>query len=93
MASKNTDFSAKKMIKRIGWSVLVSLLVLTSFVPVHRAAVKEPVYVYLCEGPYSKVYHASPECRGLSNCSTKIYKVTLEEAVKMGRRPCKIEYE
>lgn len=77
---------------------MVSMLLLTSFVPVppappiHRAAVKEPVYVYLCEGPASKVYHASPDCRGLSRCSTKIYKVTLEEAIKMGRRPCKIEY-
>ena len=80
------------MIKRVGLSVLVSVLLLTSFAPVRVAAVKEPVYVYLCEGPYSKVYHASDHCRGLSNCSTKIYKVTLEEAVKMGRRPCKIEY-
>ncbi|HEY4289197.1 MAG TPA: hypothetical protein VGN00_18980 [Puia sp.] len=49
-------------------------------------------YVYLCEGPYSKVYHRSTECRGLAHCSTKIDKVTLAEAVKMGRRPCKIEY-
>jgi hypothetical protein len=81
------------MIKRIGLSVLVSVLLLTSFTPAHKAAVKAPVYVYLCEGPASKVYHASPDCRGLSRCSTKIYKVTLEEAVKMGRRPCKIEYK
>ena len=89
---------------------MVSVLLLTSFMPVPRvpsasallvrmtlpvrmAAVKEPVYVYLCEGPASKVYHASPDCRGLSRCSTKIYKVTQEEAVKMGRRPCKIEYK
>jgi hypothetical protein len=49
-------------------------------------------YVYLCEGPYSKVYHKSETCKGLSNCSTRIHKVTLEEAVKMGRRPCRIEY-
>jgi hypothetical protein len=48
--------------------------------------------VYLCEGPYSKVYHASPNCRGLSRCSTKIYKVSLAEAIKQDRRPCKIEY-
>jgi hypothetical protein len=49
-------------------------------------------YVYLCEGPYSKVYHASPDCKGLSRCSTRIEKVTLEEARKEGRRPCKFEY-
>jgi hypothetical protein len=81
------------MVKRIGLSVMVSVLLLTSFTPVRMAAVKEPVYVYLCEGPASKVYHASPDCKGLSRCSTKIYKVTLDEAVKMGRRPCKIEYK
>jgi len=49
-------------------------------------------YVYVCEGPRSVVYHRSEDCSGLSHCSTRTYKVTLEEAVKMGRRPCKIEY-
>ena len=51
-----------------------------SMAPVYRVTAKEPVYVYLCEGRASKVYHASPDCRGLSRCSTKIYKVTLEKA-------------
>jgi hypothetical protein len=88
---ENAEFSTK-MAKRFLFSVLVSVLMLTSFTPVHRVSVKDPVYVYLCEGPASKVYHASPDCRGLSRCSTKIYKVTLAEAQKMGRRPCKIEY-
>ena len=49
-------------------------------------------YVYVCERPRSVVYHKSEHCSGLSRCSTATYKVTLEEAIKMGRRPCKIEY-
>jgi len=70
--------------------LILSLLLFTGFKPVpvkHRVE-----YVYVCEGPRSVVYHRSENCNGLSRCSTKIYKVTLEEAVKMGRRPCKIEY-
>ena len=77
------------MKRRIFLTFLISSLLLTSFRPV---GLPKTDYVYICEGKYSKVYHKSNDCRGLSNCSTKIYKVTLEEAVKMGRRPCKIEY-
>jgi nitrogenase subunit NifH len=71
-------------------SLLLSLSLCSNFaLPITRA---KSEYVYICQGRYSKVYHKSPTCRGLSNCSTKIYKVTLEEAKKMGRRPCKLEY-
>lgn len=69
--------------------LLLSLSLITWCSP---AATKKTEYVYLCEGPYSKVYHRSPECRGLSRCSTRIDKVTLDSAQKLGRRPCKIEY-
>ena len=48
--------------------------------------------VFICKGPSSKVYHKSDRCRGLSNCSTEISKVTTDEAKKLGRRACKIEY-
>jgi hypothetical protein len=75
-------------------SFLLSLTLFTGFTPrLAPAATKQTQYVYLCEGPKSTVYHASNICRGLSRCSTKIYKVTLAEAIKMGRRPCKIEYK
>lgn len=77
------------MKRRIFLALLVSSLLFVGFRP---ASVRKVDYVYICEGPYSKVYHKSNVCRGLSNCSTKIYKVTLAEAEKMGRRPCKIEY-
>ena len=52
----------------------------------------QTVFVYICKGPSSKVYHKSNHCKGLSHCSTQVYKVTIDESKKMGRRPCKIEY-
>ena len=48
--------------------------------------------VYICKGPSSKVYHKSDRCKGLSRCSTEVFKVTVEDAKKLGRRACKIEY-
>lgn len=48
--------------------------------------------VFICKGPSSKVYHKSDRCKGLSKCSTEIYNVSLEEAKKLGRRACKIEF-
>lgn len=78
------------MSKKLLLEFLVSFLLIAGFTPM--PAVRKTDYVYLCEGPYSKVYHKAENCRGLSRCSTKIYKVTIEEAVKMSRRPCKIEY-
>ncbi len=48
--------------------------------------------VYVCKGPYSKVFHKSDHCRGLSHCSTEIYSISIKEAEQMGRRPCRIDY-
>lgn len=44
--------------------------------------------VYICKGKGSKKYHFSSSCRGLSRCSTKIFKVTLQKARAMGRTLC-----
>ncbi|WP_053989827.1 hypothetical protein [Mangrovimonas sp. TPBH4] len=44
--------------------------------------------VYICKGKYSKKYHYNKSCRGLSNCSTDIYKVSLEEARDLQRTLC-----
>lgn len=49
-------------------------------------------YVYICTGPQSKKYHKTDKCRGLNKCSGTIKKITLEEAKKIGRTPCKICY-
>ena len=47
-------------------------------------------YVYICTGPKSVAYHKVSSCKGLNNCSTSVKKVTLTDAKKMGRRPCKV---
>ncbi len=44
--------------------------------------------VYVCMGKGSKKYHYRKDCRGLSNCSTKIYEVTLTKAKDLGRTLC-----
>jgi hypothetical protein len=44
--------------------------------------------VYVCMGKGSKKYHYRKNCRGLSNCSTKIHEVTLAKAKEMGRTLC-----
>lgn len=48
--------------------------------------------VYICTGPKSQCYHSNSSCRGLRSCSGTIKKVTVKEAEKMNRRPCKICY-
>lgn len=48
-------------------------------------------FVYICKGKYAKKYHYNEYCRGLSNCSTKIYKVSLSEAKGMNRTLCGYE--
>lgn len=47
--------------------------------------------VYICKGGSSKVYHKSERCRGLKFCSTNVDKVSEDDAIKLGRRKCKIE--
>jgi len=44
--------------------------------------------VYICTGKYSKKYHYSKNCRGLSNCKSEIKKVYLNEAKHKGRTLC-----
>ena len=53
---------------------------------------KTEANVYICTGPQSKRYHKTSSCSGLRNCSGQVKKVTLVEAKKMNRTPCKICY-
>jgi hypothetical protein len=71
--------------KKITIATIITLM-FTSFTLVESM-------VYVCKGASSKVYHKTENCKGLSHCSTQIYKVTEDEAKKMGRRQCKIEYK
>ena len=50
-------------------------------------------YVYVCMGESSVCYHKEKKCKGLTNCSKEVKKITQEEAEKMKRRPCKICYK
>ncbi|WP_299436257.1 hypothetical protein [uncultured Maribacter sp.] len=63
--------------------LLLSLLLLFSF-----RIKKADTNVYICKGKGSKRYHYSKHCRGLSNCSTNVYEVTLSKAKGIGRTLC-----
>ncbi|MAZ29298.1 MAG: hypothetical protein CL868_19780 [Cytophagaceae bacterium] len=44
--------------------------------------------VFICKGKSSKKYHYKKNCRGLSNCSTPVAEVTLEEAKRLKHTLC-----
>ena len=52
----------------------------------------EAKVVYICTGGSATRYHATKNCKGLSNCGGAIREVTIEQAEKMGRTPCRICY-
>jgi hypothetical protein len=58
----------------------------TSFIEPDKFMSITHTYVYICKGPASKRYHYKQNCRGLGNCSTAIYMVTLTEAKVQYRR-------
>jgi hypothetical protein len=69
--------------KKILFFILITL-VFSSFTMIQSD-------VYLCKGGSSKVYHKSEKCRGLKFCSTNVDKVSEDDAIKLGRRKCKLE--
>ena len=72
--------------------LFLSILVSTSYAS-HTASSKNTRadLVYICDSKNAKVYH-SYECRGLNSCTHQTVKVSKDEAVKMGRRACKVCY-
>jgi hypothetical protein len=68
------------------------LIILSFICTLFSSFIKFESVVYICKGPSSTVYHKSNNCKGLSRCSTQISKISIEEAKKMSRRSCKIEY-
>lgn len=44
--------------------------------------------VYVCSSKYAKKYHLNPHCRGLSNCSRRIVKTTIDAAKRSGKTLC-----
>lgn len=53
---------------------------------------KAQTYVYICNSSSAYAYHSDINCRGLARCTHGVSKVTLEEAQRMGRKPCHICY-
>lgn len=64
--------------------VILVILVLLSFI----GPVENERGVYICKGKGSKKYHYIKSCRGLSNCSTKTYEVSISSARQLGRTLC-----
>lgn len=65
-------------------SLLLLFWVITGFNLVSNVETK----VFICKGKSSKRYHYDKHCRGLSNCSTKTFQVSLSEAKDLGRTLC-----
>jgi hypothetical protein len=77
--------------------LLLSLLLLAATANVisagniHYKVPAKETYVYLCDSETAHVYHSTKDCRGLSHCTHRIIKVTLDEAIhKYDRRACKL---
>lgn len=67
---------------------LILLVMGLAFTAYASNASKEKVFI--CTGGSSQCYHKSETCKGLCNCRASIKEITLEDAEKMGRRPCKM---
>lgn len=44
--------------------------------------------VYICSSKTAKRYHYNENCRGLSNCGSKIVKTTIDKAKDSGKTLC-----
>jgi len=53
--------------------------------------IHEPKMVYVCDSRGAKRYHLKENCRGLSNCTYRIVKVSEEAAKEEGKTLCKWE--
>ena len=69
---------------------LIILLMLLLFGTLQTTDNQASKTVYICTGGKSVCYHSTPNCKGLRNCSREIKEITLEDAQKMNRRPCKM---
>lgn len=67
---------------------LLILLALGVFPAIYGSDTLTATDVYICKGESSKKYHFKNNCRGLSNCSTNIYTVSITGARNIGRTLC-----
>lgn len=67
------------------------ILILGSWLSVTSCATTDAAQeesVYICTGPKAKVYHSTPDCKGLSRCSDTIKKVSKSSTKRKGCRIC-----
>lgn len=67
--------------KKLFFVILISLLLISC---------KDGKKVYICTGYSSRCYHNSENCIGLRKCGGDIEKISVVNAEKKGRRPCKM---
>jgi len=73
-------------------NLILSFLITVSSLTV--SAKVKPDSVWLCMGPYSHSYHNTEYCKGLTKCSTKLKKVSLDDAInKYHRKACHYCYK
>lgn len=73
--------------------LILATIMCCSFSTSVQQAPQASAKVYICTGPQSKRYHKTPHCKGLQSCSKQIKEVTVEQARKLGRTPCKWCYD
>ncbi len=73
-------------------TILATLILfsLTSFAQ-QKPVAPTSTNVYICNSKNAPKYHLKSNCKGLTNCSYKTKKITLNEAKKMGRTLCRWE--
>ena len=49
---------------------------------------EETNMVWICTGKSSHAYHSTDDCYGIKACKGKKKRISLDEAVSMGRTPC-----
>ncbi len=67
----------------------IASFVLTGYEATFAPQTETPNVVYVCIGGSATKYHKKANCAGLNGCKGSIKKMSLEEAQKNGKTPCK----
>ncbi len=69
---------------------IITLFILTSAFVSSSFIYKNETKVAICTGSSATRYHVSARCRGLNSCKGEIITVTIKEAQKLNKTPCKV---
>jgi hypothetical protein len=64
------------------WLAILIFTIQMAFAP--------PDTVYVCANGSTVVYHVSANCSALKRCMHKVETMTKEEAIKSGKRACRV---